>query len=298
MTKTPSVAPSKAAVLSALIAVYILWGSTYYGIKIALQDYPPFLLTSIRMLIAGGLMFIVLRLRGVAAPTRKQWRAIFVLAILLTVLSNALVNLAEETVSTGLVAIGVAAMPLWAGLFSAMRGEHPSAREWFGIAIGFAGVLWLNIGTEMNAGWAGLLAVLIAPISWAWGSIWSRKQDLPAPFMSAASQMLVGSVFACIVGLALGERITEMPALIPTLAMLYLVVAGSIFGFTAYIWLLHHVRPALAGSYAYVNPAIAVALGAWLAGERFGRHELVAMGVILLGVVAITLAKAKKAKKT
>ncbi|HPW33454.1 MAG TPA: drug/metabolite exporter YedA [Arenimonas sp.] len=291
MTKTPSVAPSKAAVLSALIAVYILWGSTYYGIKIALQDYPPFLLTSIRMLIAGGLMFIVLRLRGVAAPTRKQWRAIFVLAILLTVLSNALVNLAEETVSTGLVAIGVAAMPLWAGLFSAMRGEHPSAREWFGIAIGFAGVLWLNIGTEMNAGWAGLLAVLIAPISWAWGSIWSRKQDLPAPFMSAASQMLVGSVFACIVGLALGERITEMPALIPTLAMLYLVVAGSIFGFTAYIWLLHHVRPALATSYAYVNPVIAVAIGALLLGEKFNSSAIGAMLLILFGVVLMTVKK-------
>ncbi|HOZ04376.1 MAG TPA: drug/metabolite exporter YedA [Arenimonas sp.] len=291
MTKTPSVAPSKAAVLSALIAVYVLWGSTYYGIKIALQDYPPFLLTSIRMLIAGGLMFIVLRLRGVAAPTRKQWRAIFVLAILLTVLSNALVNLAEETVSTGLVAIGVAAMPLWAGLFSAMRGEHPSAREWFGIAIGFAGVLWLNIGTEMNAGWAGLLAVLIAPISWAWGSIWSRKQDLPAPFMSAASQMLVGSVFACIVGLALGERITEMPALIPTLAMLYLVVAGSIFGFTAYIWLLHHVRPALATSYAYVNPVIAVAIGALLLGEKFNSNAIGAMLLILFGVVLMTVKK-------
>ena len=291
MTKTPSVAPSKAAVLSALIAVYVLWGSTYYGIKIALQDYPPFLLTSIRMLIAGGLMFIVLRLRGVAAPTRKQWRAIFVLAILLTVLSNALVNLAEETVSTGLVAIGVAAMPLWAGLFSAMRGEHPSAREWFGIAIGFAGVLWLNIGTEMNAGWAGLLAVLIAPISWAWGSIWSRKQDLPAPFMSAASQMLVGSVFACIVGLALGERITEMPALIPTLAMLYLVVAGSIFGFTAYIWLLHHVRPALATSYAYVNPVIAVAIGALLLGEKFNSSAIGAMLLILFGVVLMTVKK-------
>jgi drug/metabolite transporter (DMT)-like permease len=236
-------------------------------------------------------MFIVLRLRGVAAPTRKQWRAIFVLAILLTVLSNALVNLAEETVSTGLVAIGVAAMPLWAGLFSAMRGEHPSAREWFGIAIGFAGVLWLNIGTEMNAGWAGLLAVLIAPISWAWGSIWSRKQDLPAPFMSAASQMLVGSVFACIVGLALGERITEMPALIPTLAMLYLVVAGSIFGFTAYIWLLHHVRPALATSYAYVNPVIAVAIGALLLGEKFNSSAIGAMLLILFGVVLMTVKK-------
>jgi len=279
--------------VSALIAVYVLWGSTYYGIKIALQAYPPFLLTSIRMLIAGSLMFIVLRLRGVAAPTRKQWRAIFVLAILLTVLSNALVNLAEQTVSTGLVAIGVAAMPLWAGLFSAMRGEHPSAREWLGIAIGFAGVLWLNIGTEMNAGWAGLLAVLIAPVSWAYGSIWSRKQDLPAPFMSAASQMLVGSVFACIVGLSFGERITVLPELKPTLAMLYLVVAGSIFGFTAYIWLLHHVRPALATSYAYVNPVIAVAIGALLLGEKFNGSAIGAMLLILFGVVLMMQSRKK-----
>ncbi|MGH8051250.1 MAG: drug/metabolite exporter YedA [Methylococcales bacterium] len=291
MTSNKSVGPGKAAITAALLAVYVLWGSTYYGIKIALQNYPPFLLTSIRMLIAGALMFAVLRMRGEAAPTRKQWRAIFVLAILLTVLSNALVNLAEETVSTGLVAIGVAAMPLWAGLFSAMRGEHPSAREWFGIAIGFAGVLWLNIGTEMNAGWSGLLAVLIAPISWAYGSIWSRQQDLPAPFMSAASQMLLGSVFACIVGLLLGERITALPELIPTMAMLYLVVAGSIFGFTAYIWLLHHVRPALATSYAYVNPVIAVAIGALLLDEKFNSSAIGAMLLILFGVVLMTVKK-------
>ncbi len=291
MTKNESGGPGNAAVLSALLAVYVLWGSTYYAIKIALQNYPPFLLTSIRMLIAGGLMFAVLRWRGEAAPTRKQWRSIVVLAILLTVLSNALVNLAEQTVSTGLVAIGVAAMPLWAGLFSAMRGEHPSVREWIGIAIGFAGVLWLNIGTEMNAGWQGLLAVLIAPITWAYGSIWSRKQDLPAPFMSAASQMLLGSVFACMVGLAIGERIVEIPTLVPTVAMLYLVVAGSIFGFTAYIWLLHHVRPALATSYAYVNPVIAVAIGALLLGEKFNSSAIGAMLLILFGVVLMTVKK-------
>lgn len=291
MMKTESTEPGKAAVFAALLAVYVLWGSTYYAIKIALQNYPPFLLTSIRMLIAGGLMFAVLRWRGEAAPTRKQWRAIFVLAILLTVLANALVNLAEETVSTGLVAIGVAAMPLWAGFFSALRGQHPSVREWIGIAIGFAGVLWLNIGTEMNAGWQGLLAVLIAPISWAYGSIWSRQQDMPAPFMSAASQMLAGSVFACLVGLLLGERITALPSLVPTMAMLYLVVAGSIFGFTAYIWLLHHVRPALATSYAYVNPVIAVAIGALLLGEKFNSHAIGAMLLILFGVVLMTVKK-------
>ncbi len=291
MTKNITAAPGKAAVVSALLAVYILWGSTYYAIKIALQDYPPFLLTAIRMLIAGVLMYAVLRWRGEAAPTRKQWRGIFVLAILLTVLSNALVNLAEETVSTGLVAIGVAAMPLWAGFFSALRGHHPSAREWFGIAIGFAGVLWLNIGTEMNASWQGLLAVLIAPISWAYGSIWSRQQDLPTPFMSAAAQMCLGSVGACIVGLALGERITVLPELVPTLAMLYLVVAGSIIAFTAYIWLLHHVRPALATSYAYVNPVIAVVIGALLLDEKFNNHAIGAMLLILFGVLLITVKK-------
>lgn len=291
MTKISTAAPGKAAIIAALLAVYVLWGSTYYAIKIALDDYPPFLLTAIRMLIAGGLMFIVLRWRGEAAPTRKQWRAILVLAILLTVLSNALVNLAEETVSTGLVAIGVAAMPLWAGFFSALRGQHPTAREWIGIAIGFIGVLWLNIGTEMNAGWQGMLAVLIAPISWAYGSIWSRQQELPTPFMSAASQMLLGSVGACIVGLILGERITALPELIPTAAMLYLVVAGSIFGFTAYIWLLHHVRPALATSYAYVNPVIAVAIGALLLDEKFNSHAIGAMLLILFGVVLMTVKK-------
>ena len=291
MTKNNTAAPGKAAILAALLAVYVLWGSTYYAIKIALENYPPFLLTAIRMLIAGGVMFAILRWRGEAAPTRKQWRAIFVLALLLTVLSNALVNLAEETVSTGLVAIGVAAMPLWAGFFSALRGQHPTVREWIGIAIGFIGVLWLNIGTEMNAGWQGMLAVLIAPISWAYGSIWSRQQDLPTPFMSAASQMLLGSVGACIVGLVLGERITALPALVPTMAMLNLVVAGSIFGFTAYIWLLHHVRPALATSYAYVNPVIAVAIGALLLDEKFNSHAIGAMLLILFGVILMTVKK-------
>jgi len=291
MTKEIPAAPGKAAIASALLAVYLLWGSTYFAIKIALQNYPPFLLTSSRMLIAGSLMFGILRMRGVAAPTRKQWRSIFVLAILLIVLANALVNVAEQTVSTGLVAIGVAAMPLWAGVFSAMSGQHPRTREWIGIAIGFVGMLWLNIGTDMNASWQGLLAVLIAPICWAYGSIWSRKQDLPAPFMSAATQMLAGSVFACTVGLALGERFTEMPQLMPTLAMLYLVVAGSIFGFTAYIWLLHHVRPALATSYAYVNPVIAVAIGALLLDEKFNTNAIGAMLLILFGVVLMTVKK-------
>jgi len=284
---------SRAKVVLALLAVYVLWGSTYFAIAVALPAYPPFLLTGVRMLIAGGLMFVVLRARGVAAPTRGQWKPLLVLALLMTVLSNALVNLAETSVSSGLVAVGVAAMPLWAGAFSALRGHHPSRGEWLGLVVGFSGVVWLNLGSEMRGSLAGTLAVLAAPVFWAWGSIWSRGQSLPAPFMSAATQMLAGSLMSFAVGLAIGERFDGVPALMPTLAMLYLVLAGSILGFTAYIWLLHHVRPALATSYAYVNPPIAMLFGATLLGERFDSHAIGAMVVILAGVLIITRAKAR-----
>src|SRR5207342_2926056 len=138
-----------------------------------------------------------------------------------------------------------------------------------------------------------VVCLIVAPLAWAWGSIWSRDQDLPEPFMAASAQMLTGSVWMLGAALLTGERFAGMPSLAATGAMLYLVVAGSIFGFTAYIWLLHHVRPALATSYAYVNPPIAVVFGALLAGEHFTRHDLGAMAVILAGVVIITLAKAR-----
>jgi drug/metabolite transporter (DMT)-like permease len=286
-------APSRFAIAIALAAVYVLWGSTYYAIVVALPGYPPFLLTSVRMLIAGSLMLAVLKARGAPWPTRAQWRNLVVLAVLLSVFSNALVNLAEVSVSSGLVSIGVAAMPIWAALFSSLRGHHPSRGEWAGLVLGFAGIVWLNAGTEINGSLVGALAVLLAPIAWAGGSIWSRGRDLPDPFMSTATQMLLASVGAAVVGLALGERLAWPPPAGPTWAMLYLVAAGSLGGFTAYIWLLHHVRPALATSYAYVNPPIAVMFGVLLGGETINAHGIGAMAVILFAVVLITLSKGR-----
>jgi len=209
------------------------------------------------------------------------------------VLSNALVNLAETQVGSGLAAIAVASMPLFAGVFAMLRGRHPSPMEWAGLVIGFLGVIWLSVGGELSGSTLGLVCLIIAPLAWAWGSIWSRDQDLPEPFMAAAGQMLVGTVWLVLVALVSGERITTMPSASATAALLYLVVAGSIFGFTAYIWLLHHVRPALATSYAYVNPPLAVLIGALIGGEVFTSHDIGAMAVILAGVVLITLAKAR-----
>jgi len=286
-------APSGVAVGLALAAVFILWGSTYLAIRLALPGYPPFLLGAIRMFLAGALMYAVLRGRGARRPTKKQWRTLAVLSIFMILLSNGFVNLAETEVGSGLAAIAVASMPLFAGVFSMLRGRHPSKVEWIGLVIGFAGVLWLNAGSALSGSTLGLVCLVIAPLAWAWGSVWSRDLDLPEPFMSASGQMLCGSGWMLLAALLHGERFTAMPSLGATTAMLYLVVAGSIFGFTAYIWLLHHVRPALATSYAYVNPPIAVLFGALLAGERFSAHDLGAMAVILVGVVIITLAKAR-----
>lgn len=289
-------APGAIAVALALASVYILWGSTYLAIRFALESYPPFILGALRMFTAGALMYGVLRWRGVAPPTRKQWRTLWVLSIWMVLLSNGLVNLAETEVGSGLAAIAVASMPLFAGVFAMLRGRHPSKIEWIGLVIGFLGVIWLNAGSALSGSTLGLVCLIIAPIAWAWGSIWSRDQDLPSPFMAASAQMLTGSVWMLGAAAITGERMSAMPSAGATGALLYLVVAGSIFGFTAYIWLLHHVRPALATSYAYVNPPIAVLFGALLAGERFSSHDLGAMAVILVGVVIITLAKARAAR--
>ena len=285
------------AVAAALAIVYVVWGSTYLGIRFALEGgFPPLLMVSGSRFVAAGLvMFLFLRWRGVAAPTRAQWKNLLVMGALLLLMGNGMVVLAEKEVSSGLAAIAIASMPLWMGLFGLMFGQRPRRAEWLGIGIGFVGVLWLNAGSALASTPRGLALLLIAPIAWAFGSVWSRGRDLPSPFMASAVQMLCGGVAMCIVGVALGERFHGVPDARAIAAFAYLVVFGSIIGFSAYIWLLHHVRPALAGSYAYVNPAIAVALGAWLAHERFGAHELVAMGVILSGVVAITLAKATRA---
>lgn len=297
MSATPPLVPATVSALAvgmALATVYLIWGSTYLGIRFALEGgYPPLLMAGARFLVAGSLLYLALRLRGTPRPARAQWRNSAFMGVLLLGGGNGLVCIAEQTVSSGLAAIAVASAPLWIGLFATLRGQRPNRIEWIGLAIGFAGVLWLNAGSSLTATPKGLVALLLAPVAWAYGSVWSRGRDLPAPFMTAAAQMLCGGAVMLVAGLLLGERFDAVPTAKGTLAVAYLAGFGSIVAFSAYIWLLHNVRVTLAGSYAYVNPVVAVALGAWLAAERFSAHDLGAMAVILCGVVAITLAKAR-----
>jgi drug/metabolite transporter (DMT)-like permease len=277
-----------------LFALYIIWGSTYLAIRYALESYPPFLLAGVRFLIAGVLLFGFLRLRGVAMPSVRQWRNAAITGVLLLGFGNGMVCFAEQRVNSGIAAVAVASMPLFAALFSSLYGERPTPREGFGLAIGFIGVVVLNLGNGLSASRLGAAALLLAAMCWALGSVWSKRQDMPKGPMNTAAQMLCASVALIIVALSAGERLPAHPNLHATLAVAYLIVFGSIIAFSAYLYVLKHVRPALATSYAYVNPPVAVLFGLMLVGEHVGPYDLAGMAIILLGVGVITFARQRR----
>ena len=289
----PALVSPRMLVALALLVVYLIWGSTYLAIRIALEDYPPFLMGAIRFLIAGGLMFGAAAWRGISLPTGKQWFNCAVTGTLLLGFGNGLVCFAEQTVASGIAAVAIASMPLFAAIASGFYRQWPSRLESLGLLVGFAGVVVLNFGGNLRGSPLGALALVVAAATWAFGSVWSRRRDMPHPAMSTAAQMLCGSAALGIVALVRHERVVAMHA-DATIALAYLTVAGSILGFSAYIYLLHHVRPALATSYAYVNPPVAVLVGVALGGESVRALDILGMVIIITGVAAITLAKAKR----
>lgn len=291
-TAAPRFSP-RVLVPLALVSLYLVWGSTYLAIRIGLESYPPFTMAALRFLITGAALYAFLRWRGVAKPTMLQWRNCAITGTLLLGFGNGLVCWAQQTVSSGLAAVAVASMPLFAAMFGAWFGQWPRRLELIGLLVGFAGVILLNIGGDLAGSRLGALALLAAAASWAFGSLWSKRQDMPEPMMNTAAQMLTGGVALTLLALINGNGLPVAPTLRATLALAYLAVFGSIIGFSAYLYLLRTVRPALATSYAYVNPPVAVLFGALLANERVHALDIVGMAVILGGVAIITLARDK-----
>lgn len=278
-------------ILISLLALYVVWGSTYFAMRIALQGFPPFLMASVRFLLAGGFLFLVMRWRGTPMPTRKEWIGAGVIGTLLLVGGNGGVAFAEQWVATGVAAIGIAAVPLWTAFFGGLWGRWPSRLEWLGLIVGFVGIILLNVGNDIWLNPLGAVALLLAPISWALGSAWSRHIAQPAGLMSSAVQMVVGGGVLLLLSLSLREHAPNLTVVPSLWAIAFLVVFGSLIAFTAYGYLLRHVRPALATSYAYVNPMVAVGLGVLLANEHLSLVEVVAILITLLGVVLVSLGK-------
>lgn len=273
-----------------MFVLYLVWGSTYLGIAFALESYPPFMLAGLRFAAAGVLLYGFLRWRGMAPPTALQWRNAAITGLLLLGMGNGMVCFAQERVSSGIAAVAVSSMPLFAAAFGGLYGNWPSGREALGLMVGFAGVVVLNLGSGLSGERIGAIALLVAAAAWAFGSVWSRRQEMPAGPMNTAAQMLCASVALLLVGFGTGERLPAEPTLKATLALAYLALFGSIVAFSAYLYVLKHARPAVATSYAYVNPPVAVLFGVLLAGETVGPFDIGGMVVILAGVAVITLA--------
>src|SRR6266568_2682039 len=280
-------------ILLSLLALYILWGTTYLAMRVGLTGFPPFLLASIRFLIAGAILYPILRLRGAPTPTRKQWLGSLLVGILLLAGGNGGVIFSEQWVASSLASVGIAAVPLWTALFAGLWGRWPTRIEWLGLGLGFIGVILLNLGNGMWTNPLGAIALLLAAISWALGSAWSRHISLPPGLMSSAAQMLVGGCVLLVLSLGLRERTPNLAVGQSLWAIAFLIIFGSLVAFSAYGYLLRHVRPALATSYAYVNPMVAVGLGVLLAGERLTPIELVAIAVTLTGVGLVSLGKGR-----
>ncbi len=272
----------------ALVAVYLIWGSTYLAMAIAMRELPPFLVGSMRFAAAGGVMLLVAVGRGAAWPTRSDWRRAAPVGLFMFVGGSGFVALAlkSHAATSGGAAVVAAMMPLWVGVLGALGGAKPSPREWGSLLLGFLGVVVLLGGPALANDPLHVGLLLASPLSWAIGVVVARRQPRsPEPFMSPALQMIIGGSAFAVLGLLLGERIPSQVSAASWLAVAYLWLAGSIIAFTAFSWLVRSARPAVATSYAYVNPIVAVVLGAASSGEPLGLTTIVASGLIVAAVV-------------
>jgi drug/metabolite transporter (DMT)-like permease len=295
-------AAPRTLVIAAFAAVYLIWGSTYLGIRFAIETVPPFLMGGVRFLLAGIVLYAWLRLRGVPRPAGVHWGHAAVVGGLLLGVGNGCVNWAEQRVSSSLTALLIAVTPLWFALFDWWRpgGTRPERQTMLGILVGFIGMILLvgpgDVLRRDGIDLPGAGVLLLASTAWAAGSLYSRYTPKPeAPLMAVATQMILGGAMLFLAAVVFGEPARFVLANVSmrsAVAFLYLTFIGSLVGFTAYSWLLKASTPARVSTYAYVNPVIAVFLGWSVGGESLTPRMLWAAAVILLGVIIITSRRA------
>ncbi len=290
--------------LLAFAIIYFVWGSTFLAIRVGVREVPPFLLAAMRFLIAGLVLYGWMIARGERSPSARQWMSAFLLAVLIFVLDYGLLFWAEQRVPSGIAAVMMATIPVFMALSEIilLRTQRLTIRLALALLIGLGGVAVL-MSRSLNLGGApidraGAVALIIAAMSWSVASALTRKLPLPSSkVMSSGAQMLAGGVLLAITAAALGEFRDFHPWTVSRgawFALLYLIVAGSIIAFTAYVWLIHHESPTKVGTYAYVNPVVAVLLGYFLGGETLGLRTILGTLFVLISVVVITTTRVKK----
>lgn len=304
MNNETQLSPARGGILAAFATVYIVWGSTYLAMRVAIETLPPFVMAGCRFLVAGGALFLWLLLRGEPLPEKKHWRGSAISGFLMLVGGNGLVVWSEQTVSSGLAALLVGLTPVWFAAIEWLRpgGRRPEVRTIIGIFVGFSGVALLAFGRNPIAAGGGVnlwgvLALMLAGISWAGGSLYSRHNSAgQSPWMNAALQMICGGAVLWGLGFATREtgRLNWSHVSVQSFsALAYLIAFGSLVSYGAYIWLLKTSKPSHVATYAYVNPVIALFLGKIILGESLNAQVLSAAAIILAGVVITTLPKTR-----
>jgi len=280
-------------VMIALATLYLAWSSTYLAIRFSLESFPPFFTAGCRYMLVGAGMYGYLRIKGSPAPSYGQWRNSSVVGAFLLLGGTGGVVYAMQWVGSGTSALVLATTPLWTVVFGGIWKQWPQRNEWMGLLLGFAGIVLLNMQGDLRAHPVGAALLVLSAASWSFGSVLSLRLKLPSSMMASAAQMFSGGFIVLLAGFLSGETIPAHPTGRSALALVYLAIFGSLLGYTAYTYLLKNVRPALATSYSYVNPALAVLLGAWFADEKITTLTVAAMLVILSGVVLVIRGQAK-----
>lgn len=303
---TTAARPASWKILLAFAIIYIVWGSTFLAIRIGVHELPPFLMAAIRFFAAGIVMYAWLRFSGTSAPRRKQWVGASMLGGLIFVLDYGCLFWAEQRIPSGIAAVVLATIPVFIALFEIilLRTQRLTVALGISLLVGIAGVAVLMNNSfaigETPIDHAAAAALLLAACTWSVATVVTRKTPLPeSKAMSAATQMLAGGTLLILVAGVTGEFSRFHPRTVSWnawFALLYLIVAGSIVGFTAYVWLLHYESPTRVGTYAYVNPVVAVAIGYFFGGEPIGVRTIVGTLLVLVSVIAITLRKKPQAE--
>jgi len=292
------VKPRRWKILLAFAIIYFVWGSTFLAIRVGVLLVPPFLFAGMRFSTAGLALYLWMRVRGTPSPTRREWASVTLLAVLIFVLDYGLVFWAEQRVPSGIAAVMLATIPVFMALAEIvlLRTQKLTLRLAFALLIGMGGVAVL-VSRSVGFGdrpieTSGAIALVVAATGWSLASALTRKLVLPeSKVMSSGAQMLAGGILLTVTAAALGEfrgfNVQAIPAR-AWFALVYLIIAGSIIAFTAYVWLIHHESPTRVGTYAYVNPVVAVAIGYFLGGEALGTRTLVGTLLVLVSVVVIT----------
>lgn len=292
---------SRAQIIAAFASIYIIWGSTYLAIRYAIETIPPFIMGGTRFLVSGALLYLWARSRGASRPTKLHWRNAIIAGGFLLLGGNGAVVWAEQFVPSGLTALLVSILPFWLVIIEWVRPprRRPTGAVLVGLVLGFIGIIVLvgpgNVGGQGDVRPLGALVLILGSLSWAIGSFWSRDAKLPeSALLTTGMEMLGGGALLIIVGAMSGELShldIHHVSRSSTVGLVYLITFGSLLGFTSYIWLLDKVSPAHLGTYAYVNPIVAVLLGWAIAGERLSIRTGVAAAIVICAVALITSAR-------